>query len=98
MVVRAATVTLRVRDKNKNAIRLMTLNVVSATERGRVPKGEKRLQWLLLTNHPIQTLDEAIEVVHGYCQRWRIEEFHRTWLKRLRKTTLSCSREAVQPA
>ncbi|WP_338046665.1 transposase [Polyangium spumosum] len=32
-----------------------------------------------MTNHPITTLEDACLVVFGYTQRWRIEEFHRTW-------------------
>jgi len=32
-----------------------------------------------MTNHPIDSLEEVCLVVYGYSQRWRIEEFHRTW-------------------
>jgi hypothetical protein len=43
------------------------------------PAGEKPIEWLLLTNRPISTVEELTQVVLGYAQRWRIEEFHRTW-------------------
>jgi hypothetical protein len=33
---------------------------------------------MLYTNHPVETLPEAVEVIFGYAQRWHIEEFHRT--------------------
>ena len=34
---------------------------------------------MLLTNLPVETLAESIRVVRLYAQRWRIEDFHRTW-------------------
>lgn len=38
-----------------------------------------RVEWLLLTTHPIQTRADILEVVRGYTMRWRIEDFHRAW-------------------
>lgn len=35
--------------------------------------------WLLLTNRPVSSVGEIRQVVLGYAQRWRIEDFHRTW-------------------
>lgn len=43
------------------------------------PKGEKPIEWLLLTNYEVHDVKDAMQVVHGYSQRWRIEEFHKTW-------------------
>jgi hypothetical protein len=61
------------------------------------PPAKDRLEWMLLTTHPICTRRDALEVVRGYALRWRIEEFHRLW-----KTGLCCvestqlrSRDAV---
>jgi len=42
------------------------------------PKGVKPLQWLLLTDLPVSTLEEQAEVAETYGCRWRIEEFFRT--------------------
>lgn len=39
------------------------------------PEGEKPIEWMLLTNMPVTTLDEAKEKVHWYSLRWRIEMF-----------------------
>ena len=79
MSIRAASVTLDVRDKRTGNRHPLPTNVVWAREEGRVPEGEEPIEWLLLTNHPIDTLEDACLVIFGYTQRWRIEEFHRTW-------------------
>lgn len=55
------------------------MNVVWAREEGTTPSGETPLDWLLLTNHPVETVDDVRLVVFGYTLRWRIEDFHRTW-------------------
>jgi len=52
---------------------------VWATEVGTCPPGEKPLDWLLLTNQPVSTLDDALQVLDAYATRWSIEEVHRTW-------------------
>lgn len=41
------------------------------------PEGEKPLEWFLLTNHPCETVDDAVQVVHWYQCRWMIEEYHK---------------------
>jgi len=79
MVMRATKVTLRLRDKQTKKIRLLTVNVVWVRERRTTPRGEKPLDWMLLTNAPISTIAEAHDVVQGYTTRWRIEDFHKTW-------------------
>ena len=79
MTVRAATATLRLRDLWTKRVRRITVNAVWTTESSRVPAGDKPLDWLLLTNLPVRTFDEACEVVRGYTMRWRIEDFHKTW-------------------
>ena len=35
------------------------------------------LEWMLLTNLPINNFEEAVEKVKWYCLRWRIEVFHK---------------------
>ncbi len=42
------------------------------------PPGKKGVQWLLLTDLPVETLAQRLEVVERYLVRWRIEEFFRT--------------------
>lgn len=41
------------------------------------PKGEKRLEWMLLTNEPVRNNSDARRVVEWYEKRWVIEEYHK---------------------
>jgi hypothetical protein len=41
------------------------------------PKGEKAIEWLLLTNEPVQNFDDAWRVASWYELRWIIEEYHK---------------------
>lgn len=41
------------------------------------PEGVEPLDWLLLTNVPIQTWQDAIERLGWYCLRWLIESWHK---------------------
>ena len=90
MVIHVARVTLLLREKmNGKRPRPLELNIVWVHEIG-APRGVPRLNWMLLTNAPIATLTDALEVVDGYVFRWRIEEFHRSW------KTGSCDVECTQ--
>jgi hypothetical protein len=79
MVMHAAEVTLRLRDKRTDKLLPMSVRVVWVHERGTTPAGEKPLDWMLLTNAPIDSASAASQVVLGYASRWRVEEFHKTW-------------------
>ena len=37
------------------------------------------LEWLLLTTRPVETLDQALQIISGYSRRWVVEEFHKAW-------------------
>jgi hypothetical protein len=37
------------------------------------------LEWLLLTTRPVESLDQALEIIAWYTRRWMIEEFHKAW-------------------
>ncbi len=39
------------------------------------PDGEDPVEWMLLTNLPVSSFDEAYEKVLWYCLRWRIEMY-----------------------
>src|SRR5262249_12128853 len=71
--------TLRLRDKRTSKAFPLRVRVVWVHEQGTTPHGEKPLDWMLLTNAPIDTDHEARDIVLAYSMRWRIEEFHRTW-------------------
>lgn len=42
------------------------------------PAGVEAVQWMLLTNVPTTSLDDALERARWYAARWGIEVFHRT--------------------
>jgi hypothetical protein len=90
MSVHAAAVTLSLRDRWTNRIRALTLYAVYVRESSCVPAGEAPIEWLLYTNHPVQTMEDARLVAYGYSQRWRIEDFFRTW------KTGQCNVESTQ--
>jgi hypothetical protein len=100
MLIRAARVTLAMRPRGKGRAELghMPVNVVWAREEGTTPAGEKPVDWLLLTTRDVDTFKQAKEVVDGYAQRWRIEDFHRVWKSsacRVEETQLR-SAEAIE--
>jgi hypothetical protein len=41
------------------------------------PAGAEPIDWMLLTDLPITTAEQAWEKVQWYCRRWGIEEWHR---------------------
>jgi hypothetical protein len=55
-----------------------TVNVVWVVET-HVPRGVKRLDWMLYTNAPVDTEEQIQAVIKSYAARWRIEDFHKTW-------------------
>jgi len=79
MVVRFEKVTLKLIDPDTKESKSLTLTAVLAREMSTVPKGEKRIEWLLLTNVEVENFADALRVVAAYAKRWRIEEFHKTW-------------------
>jgi len=87
--VRAAAVPLLLQGKR------IVMHAVLIREHRRPP--DDRIEWLLLTTSPIKTKSDLHAIIHGYTQRWRIEEFHRTWkrgLCRVEDTQLR-SRQAI---
>ena len=57
----------------------VTMWAVLATELGTTPQGEEPIEWLLLTNMNAKGFDDAQLVVYAYSQRWRVEDFHKSW-------------------
>ena len=69
--VRAARVTLA-----RHAGKTCELTVILAREEA-PPAGEKPVEWLLLTNEPVTTLDDAVLRIGWYRRRWLAEIFFR---------------------
>lgn len=79
MCVRTRRVPLLLKDRWHGTSSVLELNVVWAVEVGTTPHGEKPLDWMLLSNAPIESPAQALAVVRSYQVRWRIEDFHKTW-------------------
>lgn len=77
--VRCGSFTVATQNKWNRQVVHLELNVVWVRETGNAAQPHARLDWMLLTNRPTATLQQARAIVDGYCQRWRIEDFHRTW-------------------
>ena len=76
--VRIAQVTLKPPRHGTNGEGLgpVTYSVVGVRERGEVPKGEKRIEWLLLATWSVKTLEAALECIEFYAHRWKVERYH----------------------
>jgi len=72
-------VTLKLKDPGTGVLVSLDVTAVLAREISTVPKGEERIDWLLLTNVAVNSIADALAVIAGYTKRWRIEEFHKTW-------------------
>lgn len=79
MVVRTGSVTLRMRDRSAGGFTQLPVTVVWAREEGTTPGDEEPIDWLLYTNRPVETIDDARLVIRSYSYRWRVEDCHRTW-------------------
>ena len=79
LAVRIVRVQLRLRDKQSGDVQPFEVDVVEAREEGTCPSGEKPIAWRLLTNHRVETAEDAREVIEAYAKRWAIEIFHKTW-------------------
>lgn len=80
---RVSTFTVRAKEVSLRAPNgePFRINAVLVREHGR--PADDRIEWLLLTSHPIATKADLRAIIHGYKQRWRVEEFHRTWKRGL---------------
>lgn len=52
------------------------LTVIHAQEQ-QFPDDRERIEWKLITNLPVDTLDDAVEKLNWYSMRWKIEIFHK---------------------
>lgn len=54
----------------------LELTVIYAQERDE-PQNRPRIDWKLITDLPVQSATDAIEKLHWYAMRWKIEVFHK---------------------
>jgi hypothetical protein len=90
LAVRSGSLRVATQNKWNRRVVVLDLNVVWVREVTSGRPEHKPLEWTLLTNRPAETLLQARQIIDGYCQRWRIEDFHRTWKSGL------CNAEASQ--
>lgn len=60
----------------QSGIKSIAMNVVIVEEIGKV-KGSERIRWVLLTSLPVESLNDAWQVISDYENRWLIEEYHK---------------------
>jgi len=61
---------------NKKERSKINLFAIYVSEK-KCPKDVVPIDWMLMTNISIGTIDHAIEKIKWYCLRWRIEVFHK---------------------
>lgn len=74
--VHAARVTLRAPHRPQTKLPDVTMNVVMVREEC-PPANEQRVEWILLTSLPIDSVEQVRQVIGYYCVRWMIEIFFR---------------------
>jgi hypothetical protein len=79
MHMRVARVRLRLKVPNTRIVKTLDVTAVWTLECGTTPAGEKPLDWLLLTNASVRTVEDAMGVIRSYTIRWRIEDWHKAW-------------------
>lgn len=64
---------------DKNAPKKIKLRAIDVRELPESVVGdEEPIHWRLLTTHPCDSFEEALEIVGWYCLRWNIEQLFRT--------------------
>lgn len=76
VAVRVARVTLRPPWRPDRKLPPVTVNVVLVSEIDPPPDDEP-VQWLLITNLPVDNVEQVRQVIQDYCVRWMIEVFFR---------------------
>ncbi len=77
--LRYCAVTLKppARPANPTPLPPVTLSAILVREIHPPAEVEEPIEWLLLTNTPLTSLDDVLRVVGWYCCRWQIEVFHK---------------------
>ena len=55
----------------------VTLNAILVREETPPADVDEPIEWLLLTNTPLATFTDALQVVQWYCTRWQIEVYYK---------------------
>ena len=79
LAVRIENVSVQLKEKRTDRLHPTNLNAIHIREVRSVPSGEAPLDWILLTNAAASSEEEVQKVIYGFTQRWRIEDFHKSW-------------------
>ena len=61
--------------REKDLPPFLTLNLISVKEEN-APQGCEPIEWLLMTNLELDTVEDAVRAIDFYRHRWKIERFH----------------------
>lgn len=79
--------------KDKSLPKILPMYVVEVKENPSSVVGkEKPVHWILLTSHPVHTVEQAMQIIQWYCWRWSIEQVFRT----LKKQGLDIQKSTVK--
>ena len=96
--IKAARVTLKAPSRPDRLLPDVSVTVLLATEID-PPAGEEPLDWVLLTNLPVQTPEQALEKLSWYLCRWQIEVYFKILKSGCRVEQLQLeTRERLEPA
>jgi hypothetical protein len=96
--VKAVRVTLKAPPRPDRTLADVTVTALLATELN-PPTGEDPLEWLLLTNLPVQTPEQASEKLLWYLCRWQVEVYFKVLKSGCRIEELQLEkRERLEPA
>jgi hypothetical protein len=96
--IKAVRVTLNPPARPDRTLAEVTVTALLATE-VEPPAGEDPLDWLLLTNLPVETAEQAIEKLSWYLCRWQIEVYFKVLKSGCRVEQLQLeTRERLAPA
>lgn len=62
---------------NQKKLPVVALNAILVREDDPPADVDEPIEWLLLTNTPVKTFADAVQVVQWYCCRWQIEVYHK---------------------
>ena len=96
--LKTARVTLKAPSRPDRVLPDVEVTAILATE-PHPPAGEAPVEWLLLTNLPVNTPEQAIEKLQWYLCRWQIEIFFRILKSGCRIEELQLEKlERLEPA
>lgn len=68
--------------RDKAAKKQIKVYAIEVKERAQsVAEGEEPVHWRLLTTHRVESVEDALQLVDWYCERWQIEQLFRTLKK-----------------